>query len=259
MKRGNALRILRQTTLALVALALLGGTWLGRVRTTSWQETLWVTVYPVLAGQLPATADYVAALSAGDFEPMAAFVAAEATRYGQGIDRPIRVDLGNAVSMPPAPPAAGGVLAVMAWSLHLRWWAWRELADQPGPTPDVRLFAVYHDAAGQVLPHSLGLQESRIGVAHLFGSRRARGSNQVVLVHELLHTLGATDKYDAASTLPAFPGGYAEPDRQPRFPQRYAEIMGGRIPLAADAAAIPANLLQVRVGDATAAELRWTR
>jgi hypothetical protein len=44
MARGNALRILRQVSLGIVATALLVGTWIGRARTTSWQETLWVQI-----------------------------------------------------------------------------------------------------------------------------------------------------------------------------------------------------------------------
>ncbi len=259
MARGNALRVLRQVSLGIVALALLGGTWLGRARTTSWDETLWVTVYPVVAGDAAGTAKYVESLTSKSFSPLTDFVAREATRYGVGIEQPIRVDLGEPTGMPPLPPEAANPLSVMAWSLKLRWWTWRALADQPGPAPDIRIFAVYHDPVdGMALPHSLGMKEGRIGIVHLFGSRRMRGSNRVIMTHELLHTLGATDKYDPANNLPIFPEGYAEAERQPRYPQRYAEVMGGRIPTGPDAAEIPKSLKVTRVGPATAAELRWT-
>jgi len=258
MARGNALRVARQLTLGLVALALLAGTWLGQRRATSWEETLWVAVYPVVAGEDPATADYVAALSSQDFEPLTGFVAAEASRWGVNIKKPMRIDLGQTVGLPPAPPPEPSVLSVLAWSLQLRWWAWRELADAPGPTPDIRLFAVFHDPIdGVALPHSLGMKEGRIGIAHLFASLRMRGSNQVVIAHELLHTLGASDKYDPMTNRPVFPEGYAEPKLQPRYPQRYAEIMGGRIPVAPQSAEIPRSLADTRIGDLTASELRW--
>ena len=46
--------------------------------------------------------------------------------------------------------------------------------------------------------------------------------------------------------------------RKPRYPQRHAEIMGGRIPVALDKAEIPTSLKVTRVGPVTAAELRWT-
>jgi hypothetical protein len=205
------------------------------------------------------TAQYVQRLTSDSFAPIEQFVAREAARYGIRPERPVRVELGGPVGMPPAPPPSSNPLRVMAWSLHLRWWAWRAVADQLGPTPDIRMFAVYHDAGeNSVLPHSLGLKEGRIGIVHLFGAHRLRGSNQVVMAHELLHTLGATDKYDPTNNLPLFPDGFADAARQPRYPQRHAEIMGGRIPIAPDKAEIPASLKLTRVGPATAAELRWT-
>ena len=58
-----------------------------------------------------------------------------------------------------------------------------------------------------------------------------RGSDDMVIAHELLHTLGATDKYDLRTNQPAHPDGFAEPDREPLYPQSFAELMGGRIPV----------------------------
>ena len=73
----------------------------------------------------------------------------------------------------------------------------------------------------------------------------------------MLHTLGASDKYAGLDSLPVFPIGYAEPDRDPLYPQRYAEIMGGRVPLSAHQAKIPTALRNVRIGGATALEINW--
>ena len=77
----------------------------------------------------------------------------------------------------------------------------------------------------------------------------------MVIAHELLHTFGASDKYDPATLQPLWPAGYAEPDSEPRLPQRYAEIMGGRIPLAAGRAEIPDSLADTVIGNATAGEI----
>jgi len=71
-----------------------------------------------------------------------------------------------------------------------------------------------------------------------------------------LHTLGATDKYDLATGYPFVPEGLAEPDRKPIFPQRYAEIMGGRIALARDDAIVPESLKLAVIGPLTASEIR---
>ena len=96
-----------------------------------------------------------------------------------------------------------------------------------------------------------------MAVAHLFADRRMRGPNQVVLTHELLHTLGATDKYQPGTNLPRFPEGYGEPNAEPLYPQQRAELMGGRIAIAADYAEIPPDLGRVVVGPLTAAEIGW--
>jgi hypothetical protein len=82
-------------------------------------------------------------------------------------------------------------------------------------------------------------------------------SNNVVIAHEILHTLGASDKYDAATLAPLFPDGYAEPERQPRFPQEFTEIMAGRLPVDVNTFEIPGSLDEVLIGDATALEIRW--
>ena len=72
----------------------------------------------------------------------------------------------------------------------------------------------------------------------------------------MLHTLGATDKYDLRNNRPMFPEGYADPERQPLYPQRMAEIMGGRIALAENDSAIPRNLSLAVIGRLTASEIR---
>jgi hypothetical protein len=80
--------------------------------------------------------------------------------------------------------------------------------------------------------------------------------NNVIIAHEFLHTLGATDKYNPADGMPNFPSGYAEPDRNPLYPQRYAEIMGGRIAESEVEAMIPKSLNYVTIGRTTAEEIR---
>ena len=85
----------------------------------------------------------------------------------------------------------------------------------------------------------------------------ARGPNRVVVAHELLHTLGATDKYDPATNRPIYPSGYAQPRRTPRLPQTKAELMGGRLPISEHDARIPAGLHEVVIGPDTAYEIGW--
>ncbi len=74
-----------------------------------------------------------------------------------------------------------------------------------------------------------------------------------VIGHELFHTLGATDKYDASG--PIFPDGYFEP--RVRYPQKRAEIMGREIPLTADQRRLPNFVAEIGVGKKTAREIGW--
>jgi hypothetical protein len=97
-----------------------------------------------------------------------------------------------------------------------------------------------------------------IGVVHAFATRSMAGSNNIVIAHELMHTLGATDKYDLSTGAPLYPGGFAQPDRQPRYPQPSAEIMAGRRAVSATDFDMPSSLKDVVVGPATADEIRWT-
>jgi hypothetical protein len=91
--------------------------------------------------------------------------------------------------------------------------------------------------------------------------RAAAGSDDAVLAltavaHELLHCLGASDKYDPAGHALA-PDGLAEPDLSPQYPQRYAEWMVGEVPVGPGQGRIPSSLAEIRVGPATAREIGW--
>jgi hypothetical protein len=141
----------------------------------------------------------------------------------------------------------------------MRYWAWVN-AVFDGPKPHVRIFVLYHDPDRVTrLSHSLGLQKGLIGVVNAFASEEQAAQNDVVIAHELLHTLGATDKYDPHTNQPSFPDGYADPQRQPRLPQEYAEIMAGRVPVTEDRAEMPDSLDRVLIGATTAREINWVR
>ncbi len=77
-----------------------------------------------------------------------------------------------------------------------------------------------------------------------------------VSAHELFHTLGASDKYDA-NGFASVPDGLADPDASPRYPQSRAEIMARGRPLAAGREIVPTRLEDLGVGPATAREIGW--
>ena len=78
-----------------------------------------------------------------------------------------------------------------------------------------------------------------------------------VVSHELMHTLGANDKY-LSSGRTMIPRGLAEPFRQPLYPQRYADVMARNRPVSQWDEVPPDSLDELGVGPATAAEIGWT-
>lgn len=244
----------RITVLLLILATVALDTWRAHRKVTDWRDTVHVAVYPINADASSSAARRIAALDHDAFADIEQFVSAEATRYGIRTQRPVRLTLQAPLQFgPPAAPRAGGWLDAVLWSLQLRAWVWR--LPTATPRPDVRLFVFFwHPADGRV-PASHGLKQGQIAIAHVFADQAMQQSNAVVMTHELLHALGATDKYDFATLEPIYPQGYAEPDAQPLRPQRFCEIMAGRIPRADAPPEQPRSLDQCLIGVATAREI----
>jgi hypothetical protein len=246
--------------LLLLVLALVAGThFYQRYTLSQWRTPVRVDIYPINADGASETAAYIQSLSADEFDAIPAFFAREGGRYGHTrtslVSPRLRPELH---AKPPPPPANPSPWRVMAWSLGLRGWVFRHIPSYGLATTSVRLFVLYHQPQpGLVLPHSLGLRQGLIGVVHAFAAPTQAAQNNIVLAHELLHTLGASDKYDPHGQ-PLFPHGLADPGQDPLYPQVRAEIMGGRLALAPGEAAMPLNLDACVVGPATALEINWT-
>lgn len=254
------LALLRKFFLLLILFMVATGTYLSRQNSTDWREPLWVQLYPINGDGQETTSKYISKLERDDFAAIEAFMQRETQRYGVNMERPVKIVMGQEIrEQPPAPPANGNPLQIGFWSLQLRWWASSVTGDQPGPSPDIRLFLVYYDPQQTAtVAHSLGLQKGLLGIVNIFAARSQRHANNFIIAHEMLHTLGASDKYDWNTNLPLYPGGFANPDKSPLYPQSRAEIMGGRIPLSDTDAVMPAGLKKTVVGAATALEIRWT-
>ena len=253
-------RILRIAFLLFVLLVVAQGAWIARARTTDWKEPLRIVIYP-LNGDRSAAADaYIQTLRRDALEPIATFMRQQARAYNLPLRDPIEIYLAPRVeSTPPQPPRDAGAPAIMLWSLRLRLWAWRH-GGYSGPKPHVRMFVLYFaPLQNRRLAHSVGLRKGLIGVVNAFASAQMGGENNVVITHELLHTFGATDKYDLATNRPLFPDGYAEPTASPLLPQSKAEIMAGRIPLSESRAETPRSLEQALIGARTAREINWLK
>ncbi len=251
-------RKIRIALLLVVLVFVALDTWLDRVYSRDWDGPLQVALFPVNADGSAAAEQFIRQLDSDKVRELDEFFSEEAAHYELPLQRPLRFTLAPRLDQaPPLPPEGGGRFAIMWWSLKLRWFTWR-VPDPAGPTPTIRLFVLLHDPQqASVLPHSTGLEKGLVGIAHGFAASSMARANQVIVAHELLHTLGATDKYDRATNQPIYPDGYADPDREARHPQERAELMAGRIAVSDTQAEQAESLRQVVIGPKTAREIGW--
>lgn len=254
-------RTIRITILLLVLACVATGAFLARARSTDWDKPLWVAIHPIAADESRATRRYVDALTENTFAPVGTFLGTQAQHYGLPLAEPARVRLyGELHELPPKLEPDANLLSRAAWSLRLRYWAWSETRAEKRAPPDIDMFVLYHDPElTSSVPHSLGLQKGLLGVVYAFADPSMTASNNIVIAHEFLHTVGATDKYDPQTDQPQFPDGYADPGRTPLVPQDDAEIMAGRRMLSETEWEMPDSLRGVVIGPKTAQEINWTR
>jgi hypothetical protein len=254
------LKLLRISVLLYVLAFVAVGTWVTSRETTDWDLPLHVHVYAVAGDDSPLVNESIAALDVESFAAIERFFADEAQRYGVPLDTPFTfyAPVAAAVTLPPM-PAPDSPLRVIAWSLKMRWLATRLKWGASDPlAPDITLFVVFHEGVENVaLDRSTALRKGLIAVANVYAAPASRRQNDIVIAHELLHTLGATDKYSLVDGLPRYPEGFADP-AVTRYPQSHAELMAGRRPIDARTAEIPESLRRVVVGPLTASEIGWT-
>jgi len=250
-------KAIRISILLLILLFVGLSTFLTQARSTDWNNSLWVKIYPINADGSEEAARFIGNLQVSDFEGIETFIARETERYARNLPRPVRIELGTPIrEQPPELPSEPNIFSAMTWSLKMRWWSGSVTDDQDKIEPDVRIFVRYHRPGHAVtLENSVGLRKGMVGIVNGYASRRHHGANNVIIAHEFLHTLGATDKYSPINGHPVGPDGIAEPERKPLYPQRYAEIMGGRIALAEDDSVIPKSLKYAVIGPLTASEI----
>lgn len=252
-------RKLRVIILLFILATVIQQTWLEKQH-LNWDNDLYVAIYPINADGSVKVSDYLRSFNNDDLVAIEDYFSEEAAQFKLAIRHPIKVRLGSVVSdIPPAPPSNTKVLDTIIWSLKFRWYAWHH---SPNMTvkPNIRLYALFYDPVlHPVLSHSTALNKGRIGRVNVFGDAQYAKQNLVILAHELLHTLGATDKYDLSTTLPIYPNGYAEPDKMPLYPQQFAELMAGRIAVSEVQAEIPRSLKFTIIGNQTAQEIGWQK
>jgi hypothetical protein len=158
--------------------------------------------------------------------------------------------------LPPVTPPGDGWPARALHALEL-WRATRAADAAAGLDPATADVRVYLVARGEAARFAEGIGEAGGEVAVVRAGLGDGGLLAATAVfHEVLHTLGATDKYDAAGHA-LEPGGLVEPERAPRYPQARAELMVGEVPVGPGAGRLPASAAELGVGPVTAAEIGW--
>ena len=230
----------------------------------TWDHTLSVALVllrdpalgPLAPDALPALHDRLPAL--------AERLTRELGRYRPGAPPPFAFRLFGPVDVATLPPAVEG----SGWSDLARhsfdlWRYLRPVDTTAGVNAsdfDSRIYVVVRPPTrrDRTMVEGESEEDGRIGTVQVELDASMADFTLFVATHELLHTLGASDKYDA-NGLCVVPGGLAEPDRVPRYPQRFAEVMARNRPLSPTEEVVPASLDELSVGPATAKEIGWAK
>ncbi|MDB4933240.1 MAG: hypothetical protein JWP87_212 [Labilithrix sp.] len=229
----------------------------------AWDHTLDVAVVLVRLERVDDAA--VAALQTG-VPALEDRLTAEMSRHHPGAPHPFRFRIVPPVdgAAPPPAPEGDGPVDLAKYSFAQSAYV-KDIDARAGVDADlydVRIYVALRRPrrAERTIAEGRSEQGGRIGIVEVEIDSDAEGAHLplVVVAHELMHTLGATDKYDASGRS-LVPLGLAEPDRMPVYPQRYAEIMSRNRPVSATEEKVPEGFDQIAVGPATAREIGWLR
>ena len=224
-----------------------------------WTRTLEIALVVVRDGSVSAPA--VNAL-ASEKTTLEATLARQLARYRSSPASPFSFVLygpvDRVVPLPKAPADGFVAAAKYAWELHRFTGDVNARAGVPSRGFDSRVYLVVRPPSQLGLVEGMSEHGGRVGIALAELDESTVALTLFVAAHELFHTLGANNRYDAEGRT-LFPDGLAEPDKTPLFPQRYAELMARNRPLAADREVPPASLDELWVGTTTAREIGWLK
>jgi hypothetical protein len=228
---------------------------------TDWSRTLDVAI--VVLRQGPVRDEHVAALRAR-VPHLSEVMTAELRRYRSAGPEPFSLSVHGPVDVSEGPPTPkGDGVADLARHSYATWSYLQKIDADAGLGNrgiDARIYVVVRPARdGQrTFVEGWGQQGGRVGFVEVELEASMVDFALFVTAHELFHTLGASDKYDARGEV-LVPSGLAEPQLSPALPQRCVELMARHRPIAPGVAERPSGLHELRVGPVTAQEIGWTR
>lgn len=253
----------RRVRIGVLLLVLAGvGVWAAgvvrkRERRRDWRRPLDAAVVVVTRGAVPG--QLVTAL-VRRLDALEQLLEAEMRRHRGGDERPFLLQAFGPVPADAAPPEPEGndLAARVRHYVALR--RWRKPIDRQAGDPGRKDVVVYLvvSAAGGRQPRTAEGMAAAGGELGLVETTLDAASVDLALIavgHELLHLVGASDKYDADGH--ATPAGLVDAARGGS--QQHAEIMVGEIPLGPGRGRLATRLDEVRVGPVTAREIGWVR
>ncbi len=253
-KRQLAFRNARVVALVVLMLGVIAwglGRQLRNDRRTRWERPLTVSI--VLVSQAPAGDAAVSKWNDAGERLTEWFEREWKRRRPLGMPAPVQFVLEQAVTVAVLPEAPkdtrsavefGRALDAIDASAHVR-------------HNDATVYVVLSSAASQAQRvEGIGEAGGRRGLVYAEANAADLTLETVALAHELLHCLGATDKYDADGHA-VVPAGLVAPQQVPLYPQPAGEVMAGEVATSESGGRAIRTLLEAQIGPATARELHW--
>jgi hypothetical protein len=226
---------------------------------TDWERTLLVAV--VVLEVEPVDASALASFSER-LPLLQEKLALEARRFRPELGLPFEFQLFGPIEVKTPPPVPSGDSFFELGAHAYRQWRYLESIDAHAGVAsrayDGRLYVTVRPPrqGGKTLVEGFSQHGGRIGSVSVELDDQMVDLALLVVAHELLHTLGASDKYDATGHV-IVPHGLADPMLEPLYPQTHVEIMARNRPLAPGKEVVPESLDELRIGSRTAIEIGW--
>lgn len=250
-------KLFRVVLLLSILFVIIVSSWMTEKRMAAWERPILVTIFPIVADEDTSTLEFTRDVELSYFADVNRFFDRESVPYGFNVTPAFRFQLAPVSSeLPPEVPDQFSSAGIAWWSLKMRWWSWMKDLKSDLVSPDIQMYVLFHGLnGGSEVGISVGMRKGRYGIVKAYAKESMSPHNLVVFTHELLHVLGATDKYVLTTGEPIFPQGFANPNQRPLFPQLKAEIMGGRIPLNSFSSKMADSLEECRIGRLTGEEI----